>query len=108
MNLHPALPEVITLVDEPTPESVKRREVISDTVTGVADHVVEHIAKLRRELDELEKLALQNAARVTDNLTQFANICDSIQIEVHRVGSVVQSLRKVQIERARDLDERQL
>jgi hypothetical protein len=107
MKRHPALPEVITLVDEPPTESVKRREVISDTVTGVAEGVIGDIAGLRQKLDDLERITLQNAACVTDNLNQFGNICDTVRGETGRVGSVVDGLLKIQIERARELDERQ-
>lgn len=107
MNRHPALPEIISLVDQPTAEITKRREVISDTVSGVAEGVIVDIAALRKKLDDLERITLQNAASVTDNLNQFGNICDTVRDETGRVGSVIDALLQTQIERAHEIDERQ-
>jgi hypothetical protein len=95
------------VIARPAPEaettSAKRREVIKEVVGSLAEDTISNIASLRRQLDELEKLVLSNAAKVTDNLNNHADICGGVQQEVMRLSSLVADMRSQQEARHREL-----
>jgi hypothetical protein len=62
---------------------------------------MEDIKSLRAQLDELETLVLQNAARVTENLNTHVGICEAAQIETSRLSGIVADMRKSQITQSR-------
>jgi hypothetical protein len=82
--------------DEPQTELMKRREMIKAAVDAAANGVMTDIMALRAQLDELETLVIQNAARTTDSLNTHVGICEAAQIEVKRLNGVVAEMRKGQ------------
>jgi hypothetical protein len=100
MNKHQQMTPVpaVTLGNnvEPPTEMAKRREMIKTAVDAAANGVMEDIKRLRGQLDDLENLVIQNAARVTDNLNTHVDICESAQIEVSRLAGIVTEMRKTQ------------
>jgi len=101
MNVVHQLVEV-AVADEPTTELRKRREMIKSAVEAAANGVMENIKALRKQLDELETLVIQNGDRVTDSLNTHVSICEAAQIEVNRLTGVVAEMRKSQIEDQHD------
>jgi hypothetical protein len=83
--------------DEP-PTDLDKRELIKSAVDAAANGVMETIKSLRLQLDELENLVIQNAARVTENLNTHVGICEAAQIEVNRLSGIVAEMRKTQID----------
>ena len=52
---------------------------------------------LRKQLDDLEKLVLANAAQVSNSLNDHVEICGSVGQEVARIASLVAELRRGQL-----------
>lgn len=84
--------------EEAATETSQRRDLIKTAVDAAANGVMENIKSLRGQLDELENLVLQNAARVSDNLNTHVSICESAQIEVKRLTGIVAGMRKTQVD----------
>jgi hypothetical protein len=93
MNVH----SVAEVGEQPT-ELDKRRETIKSAVDAAANGVMVDIRSLRAQLDELESLVLQNAARVTESLNTHVGICEAAQFEVNRLSGIVAEMRKTQID----------
>lgn len=74
-----------------------RQATIKQVVGTLAEDVMKNINDLRRQLDDLEKLVLSNAARVSDNLNDHVEICGLVQHEVARITGLVAELRRNQI-----------
>jgi hypothetical protein len=86
----------IDIVELPT--ELDKRELIKVAVDAAANGVMENIKSLRGQLDELESLVIQNAARVTENLNTHVGICEAAQIEVNRLSGIVADMRRSQID----------
>jgi hypothetical protein len=78
--------------------SEKMRNTIRDVIGRLATDVTNNLHDLRRQIDELDQLVVNNAARVTDDLTEHANICAQVQQEIVRLNGVVAVLRAAQLE----------
>jgi hypothetical protein len=94
---------IIAAITEPA-DLNKQREMIKSAVNVAANGVLETIKLLRAEIDDLERLVLQNGARVTEDLNTHVSICENAQKEVDRLHGVVAGMRKSQID---GQDERQ-
>jgi hypothetical protein len=90
-------PRDVRAETEPPTELQMRREKIRAAVEAASDGVIADIKGLRKQLDELETLVLQNSARVTDNLNTHVDICEAAQIETNRLSGIVAKMRKNQI-----------
>lgn len=94
--------EEVTAEDEPPTELTQRRVMIKEAVDAAANGVIADIKNLRLQLDDLENLVIQSAARVSDNLFTHVGICEAAQIEVHRLSGVVAGMRDTQIDHANE------
>jgi hypothetical protein len=99
MNAQPQQPLTVTAIEDELPSELSRqRELIKSAVDVAASGVIDNIRRLRKEIDELENLVIQNGARVTENLNTHVGICEAAQIEVSRLRSIVTEMRKTQID----------
>jgi hypothetical protein len=99
---HPAPP------DEATTQTEQRRDAIKSVIGQLAEDVLREVKALRELIDDLEKLVLSNAARVSENLNEHVAICGSVRVEVARVSSIVHDLRQSQLATAADLNRQEL
>jgi hypothetical protein len=83
---------------EPPSHNEKMRETIKQVVGQLAADVVTNLNSLRKQIDDLEKLVMINAERVSSSLTEHANICGEVQQEIARLNGVVASIRATQVE----------
>ena len=90
------------LPGEPPAKIEQMRDAIHEVVSNLAADVLKNLNALRRQIDDLEKLVLADAARVTDNLTGHANICGSVQQEIARLTGVLEEIRSKALMEGRD------
>jgi hypothetical protein len=84
-----ALPPPVEL---PT-KTEQMRDAIREVVGNLAADVLKNLKALREQIDDLERMVVADAARVTDNLTGHANICGSVQQEIARLSGVLEQIR---------------
>jgi hypothetical protein len=75
------------------PETEKMRDAIREVVGRLAEDVLKNLKALREQIDDLERLVVADAARVTENLTGHANICGSVHKEIVRLTGVLEEIR---------------
>jgi hypothetical protein len=96
--VHPAPP------DEASTQTEQRRDAIKSVIGQLAEDVMREIKLLRGQIDDLERLVLENAARVSENLNDHVSICGSVRVEVARVSSIVHELKRGQLAAAAELN----
>jgi uncharacterized protein involved in exopolysaccharide biosynthesis len=75
------------------PEIEKMRDTIREVVGKLAEDVLKNLKALREQIDDLERLVVADAARVTENLTGHANIVASVHKEIERLTGVLEEIR---------------
>ena len=83
---------------EPPSHNEKMRETIKQVVGQIATNVIKNLNDLRRQIDDLEKLVMLSADRVSNDLTEHANMCGEVQQEIVRLSRVVTAIRATQVE----------
>jgi hypothetical protein len=82
---------------EPPSHNEKMRETIKQVVGALATDVQKNLNDLRKQIDELDRLVVINAERVSASLTEHADLCGSVQQEIVRLAGVIGTIRNTQV-----------
>jgi len=94
------LPQRAAQVQPPT-KSAATRDAVASIVDGVLADAGRSMAELRRALDSVEALTLENAAHIKGELQEHVDLSIRVLEESERVNALVDQLKRQQERRLR-------
>lgn len=94
------LPQRAAQIQPPTRAAVSR-DAVSSIIDGVLADAASSLAALRKSLDQVEALALQNAAAIKGELQEHVDLSIRVLEESERVSALVEQLQQQQERRLR-------